>query len=563
MPTLLQQAIQQHQQGDAAAAVSLYRQVLQQEPHNLQAQHGLAIALTQLQQPEAALKELQLAIQQHPDQATLYNSLGNIYAAMQESQQALDAYQKALSISPSYSVALNNLGKCYYASERLQEADTCYQKALAENPDYIDALYNLALLHAKQDQNSKALPLLDRCLQKQPQHIAALGLKAEVCMQLEQTKQAIECYLARAELQPKVADNFHRLGQAYMQNQQPDEAIVAFEKAISLDDKHPECYHDLATAYLIKGDSAKALTYFFRQLEVRPLAQTYYNMGVLLLQQNRLHEAAQYLLYAAEHAPNYLPIHINLGGLYLKLGETEKGIVHYRKALELDDSNEEIKHIIAALTADKTPDKAPGEYIEHLFDQYANYYDKHLKHLEYKVPEKLRAAIREESGITSKQWRILDLGCGTGLSGQSFSDLATTLIGIDLSSQMVAAAKEKNIYHELHVMDVLEALNTFHDNNLIVAADVFTYIGNLDSIFSAAKNALAADGYFVFSVEAGHDQPYVLQQSVRYAHSKAYIEQLIESNGFTACRFDNLILRKQKGEPVQGYLVLLQRNHSL
>ena len=40
-------------------------------------------------------------------------------------------------------------------------------------------------------------------------------------------------------------------------------------------------------------------------------------------------------------------------------------------------------------------------------------------------------------------YRILDLGCGTGLCGPLFKPMASTLIGIDLSEKMIAQAAQK------------------------------------------------------------------------------------------------------------------------
>ena len=42
-------------------------------------------------------------------------------------------------------------------------------------------------------------------------------------------------------------------------------------------------------------------------------------------------------------------------------------------------------------------------------------------------------------------YQTLDLGCGTGLSGQAFKNISCQLTGIDLSSRMIEKAKQKKI----------------------------------------------------------------------------------------------------------------------
>ena len=70
-----------------------------------------------------------------------------------------------------------------------------------------------------------------------------------------------------------------------------------------------------------------------------------------------------------------------------------------------------------------------------LFDQYAHEYDMHMTGvLGYAVPRQLRELVAPY--LVQPPLAILDLGCGTGLSGAVFQDLAHTLVGIDLSPNM-------------------------------------------------------------------------------------------------------------------------------
>ena len=102
--------------------------------------------------------------------------------------------------------------------------------------------------------------------------------------------------------------------------------------------------------------------------------------------------------------------------------------------------------------------------------------------------------------------------------------------------------------------------NTYQDIDLILAADVFTYVGDLSELFKKAHHTLKQTGLFAFTVEKSSTELYQLQRTIRYAHSKKYIESLIEENNFTALREDNIVLRKQKGKPVEGYLIILGKH---
>ncbi len=520
--------------------------------------HALAVLYAQTEKYDDALTTLDKAITADPNTAALYNSKGNVFLRLGKLEDAITQYHKAIELDAKYAVAHNNLGKAHYEQEKLDQARECYEKAITLNPNYSDAYYNLGILLAKLGENKAAIAALNRTIQLAPERAAAYGQLAEVYMNKGNYQKAIENYHQRIEHQPEHTESYHVLGQAYLQNQQPEEAITAFEQTLALQPKHPECNHNLANAYLQSGDSNKALNYYFRQLEIEPMIESYYNIGVLLMHQNRHKESLQYLERVAEMDPDYLPVHINLGALYLKMNRYPDAIKHYEAALKIKPDDAEIQHILTAISKGETPEKAPTEYLQHLFDQYATYYDKHLtKHLKYQAHELLYKAIHEESDIDAPEWTILDLGCGTGLCGELFKSFARRLIGIDISEQMIAAAKEKNVYDELKVQEVEAALDTFKDNDFIVAGDVFSYIGKLDNVFKKAKAALKPNSLFAFTVEKTYTEPYELQQTIRYAHSKKYLESLIKTNGFQTLRFDTIVLRKQKNVPVEGYLVLL------
>ena len=547
-----------HQQGKLDEATALYQEILAEDSDNVEVRHAYAVALSQQGNTEHAIKELNKAIKTTKNIPALYNSKGNIYRQANQLEKALQAYQQAIDIDPNYAIAHNNLGNIFYRKDKLQDAREHYEKAIALSDEYTDAHFNLGILLAKLGELDQAVQELKKTIELAPQYYLAYGQLAEVYLQKEAFANAVQYFDKRIQLGPESADLYHDLGQALARQDKIEDAIACYEKALMLDHNHPEVNQNLANAYLKQDEADKALNYYFRQLERDPQPESYYNIGVLLAQQNRHREAITYLRQAKEVDPSYLPIYLNLGALFLKLNGVKEAAAEYQAALEICPDNAEIKHIVDALTNAETPDQAPTEFLQNLFDQYAGYYDKHLEYLHYKVPELIQQILDEEFPDVKEQWRVLDLGCGTGLSGECVQAKASELIGIDLSEEMINKAKTKDLYNELAVMDVSEALQKYKDNDLVLAADVFTYIGKLDNIFALAKAALKPNGLFLFSVEKTYTDPYELQETIRYAHAKVYLERLIKLYSFEVLRFDNIVLRKHKNKKIEGYLVLMQ-----
>jgi predicted TPR repeat methyltransferase len=559
----LEEAKQLHQDGELEKAISAYSRVIKKDHTNLEARHFLAMAYAQSEQYQQALDSLDKAIAIAPEQPSFYNSKANVLIRMQRTDEAIAALEHAIDCDPSYSTAHNTLGRCYYTIEQLDEAKKHYQRAIELDKHFPQAHYNLALLFLHQEQLDEAIQELQTTLALDPKYAKAYGQLAETYMLQEHYSKAVDSLLQRMELQPQHADSYYTLGIAYLKQQQPEEACSALEQALALECEEQDLQHLLGNAYLHRGDPPKALNYYMRQLEVAPMVEAYYNIGVILMHQERNKEAIQYLQQAISIDPNYLPVFINLGSIYLKLQQLDQAKEQYQKALEIDPNNDELQHILTAITQEGTPDQAPKTYVKNLFDQYALYYDKHLTEvLKFSVPQHLFEAVDEEIAELNNmpdQWTILDVGCGTGLAAPYFKHMAKKLIGVDLSEQMIAIAKSKDLYDELEVMNANEVAQHYQSIDLIIASDVLTYIGNLELLFPIFHQTLSPNGILAFSVESTLEEGYILQTTIRYAHNKKYIEQALQSSGFTQLCCQKHVLRTQQKEPVNGYLVVAQR----
>jgi len=202
---------------------------------------------------------------------------------------------------------------------------------------------------------------------------------------------------------------------------------------------------------------------------------------------------------------------------------------------------------------------APAAYISQLFDQYASYYNQHVtKNLSYQVPLLLRQAMSKYLNDFSKQLNILDLGCGTGLCGVYFRDLADFLVGVDLSKEMLAQAKALGAYDGLCRCNILETIpgqnRAVYD--LIIAADVLVYIGELKPLFSILCTALRPHGRIAFTVEDTTEQAFVLQNSGRFAHAAAYIQDLCRDFNLSIDTQDLIKVREHNGAAIMGRLYI-------
>ena len=205
--------------------------------------------------------------------------------------------------------------------------------------------------------------------------------------------------------------------------------------------------------------------------------------------------------------------------------------------------------------------RVPVTNMSETFNHFAEDFDRQLlEDLDYMAPKQIHSLFKRIPAEKSEGLDILDAGCGTGLSGIRFKCYADRLTGVDLSPEMLKQARDRNIYDELLESEVAACMrvrpNTF---DLIIAVDVFCYIGDLTDTLNAARVALKPAGHLLFSVEAQSTRGYSLTGSGRYAHKPAYIRRTAKSAGFHEMLSSRETLRTEYGTPVAGYLTALQK----
>ncbi|MEA1651092.1 methyltransferase domain-containing protein [Nitrospirillum sp. BR 11164] len=251
------------------------------------------------------------------------------------------------------------------------------------------------------------------------------------------------------------------------------------------------------------------------------------------------------------------------GRAWAALAEGGKAARCWRQALEADPEDAGgAARLLAALeaaTAAGGADLTPT-YVKALFDRYADRFDTDLtQKLRYQAPQLLRQALDTVGVGTGLD--ILDIGCGTGLGGVEVKPLARFLAGVDLSPRMVEHARARGLYDRLWDADLMGALAEAPGAwDLVVAADVLVYLGDLAPVFRAAAAALKRGGRFAATVERWPGEgPYALRESRRYAHAREHLLAAAQEAGLDVEHLAPVAPRWEKGRPVDGLLFILRK----
>ena len=215
-------------------------------------------------------------------------------------------------------------------------------------------------------------------------------------------------------------------------------------------------------------------------------------------------------------------------------------------------------YYLASVRDGDAPTTPPRRYVEALFDDYAADFQSHVvEELGYRGFEVLLKPLLD----TGKRYRhVLDLGCGTGLCGPLIAPQADIIDGVDVSSAMLEEARKLGVYRELIHADLGEFLAaTALRPDLILAADVFIYVGDLAAVFRSVRRILEPGGCLAFTVELAREgQDIQLLPSLRYAHSEAYIRRLADEARFTSVRISEAPIRHDQTTPIMGLYIYLE-----
>ena len=261
------------------------------------------------------------------------------------------------------------------------------------------------------------------------------------------------------------------------------------------------------------------------------------------------------------------------------LAEAYERALAYEKAGRMDDAASAYGEVLALNPADpggaavrlaamgrgEVPDKAPAAYVATLFDQHAEVFDGILvDQLGYAVPMMMRE--RTQALSLGPFARMLDLGCGTGLSAEAMEDVAAHITGVDLAEGMIEMSDEKELFHDLYVADAEKFLaeTDLPPWDLIAATDVLPYLGDASALFKGAHERLTPGGHFIFSTETETDvtlagRHWMVTRHHRYAHSRAYIETALKDAELTLIEVTDIIVRHEMGAPIAGHLVIARR----
>ena len=462
---------------------------------------------------------------------------GNCFDAIGDTSEAIRYYKKASKLNPVSTVSLLALANLYYNNEDYENAARFAHTIIKKFPDNASAkliLGNVAYCTKRYDE---AFEYYNDVYQKNKNSYIALINMANTCYDLAKYVKAVDYATSALKLNPSSVDAYIILGNSYMELNKTEKAELNLLKALDFRSDNPWIYNSLSRLYQKSEQWEDALNFGWKSV-----------------------------LFAGEAQEAQ---HINFGYLLYECVD-EKGVdiaaSYAKKWKEAFPKNKMVQYMAAAVLEDKKTKKADALYVQKIFDAFADDFDETLVGLEYQVPGQIAEVIAAH--FKKDFWRktkYLDLGCGTGLCAEAVKPLIglNTTTGVDLSEKMLEKSREKGIYHRLENKEIVEYL--FAEKNsyqLVTAADVLTYFGDLRKIFEGVAKVLDLGGMFVFSISENilNDSDYAITPSGRFVHKLDYIMALLKKTGYGKVAQERKALRNEGDKVVYGSIIAAEKS---
>ena len=435
------------------------------------------------------------------------------------------------------------MGLSSLMQERAADALAYFEGAMRTDRVNPNLHFMAGLAHGKLGRIDDAIAAYRRALQYQPEFVEARANLAYLLEHSGKIDEAAECYRRALVLAPNEWTALNRLGHCERLMGQPNSSLATLEKALAINPRSAPTLNEVALTLLQLDRPEDAIAKLREAVGVDPtFAAGWANLCKLLYVRHL--EAVQAAEAAGTAMPDPAPV-----------------VECFDKLLEFDPSNVEFKYLRDGLAGVRL-DRPPDAYVETFFDRFAPRFEERLLgELGYSAPEIVGRFLAP--WLASRgNLRVADLGCGTGLSGGLARPHAASLTGVDLSGRMLEIARTRNLYDELVREEIGDwlARQAAQSLDLVLALDVFIYVGELDRVLQAASAALASEGRFVFTIEelaGGGD--FKLLHAGRYAHAPEYVMAAAQRAGFRGVQSEPFDIRVEAGRPVAARIYALEK----
>jgi tetratricopeptide (TPR) repeat protein len=332
------QAQQYFEKGEMESALSLYREILRDDPMDGGALLGAALCSKNLQKIPDSLKYLQKMVQLYPDNPVAYNELGVLSVQTGDLDGARQYFIRSIETDPTFVDAQRNYADVLIAREDYENGIQALVKILNNHPDDVPTLLYMANLYIETERLQDALLFLKRIKELDPANTTADQL-LELVETMEKQRQGVETepYAMQSGNGNDTYQEDLEQANRLLGSEQTEEAMNIYDTLLQQMPEDPGALYGLGLAKLVTGDTSGAKNAFSRLIIAQPeFAEGHYNLGVLHMQEAETEKAVESFTRTLELAPEHKNAKISLSDLLIQQELFEEGLQLLQNVLKTD-----------------------------------------------------------------------------------------------------------------------------------------------------------------------------------------------------------------------------------
>jgi tetratricopeptide (TPR) repeat protein len=331
-------------EGRPEEAIAAYRQLVMRRPDLADVWSELVSLYSLTRAWSQALTAARQLVQLRPEDALAWHNLAALLQNHSRPVEAIPAFREALRLDGGMARAWHGLGCAHRAQGQHREALSAFQQAVRFDPDLAQAWHRLGNLHEHYEDYPDAIRAYREAVRAKRDYAAAWYSLGVLCRDEGQIAQALTAFLEAIHFRPHDTDTWLGLGITYAKQRDRKGVLDVFEELALLDPAAAEAF---ATQYVnnwpeapetilaLPPASPRRAPVQGKKAALHPLAETWYEIGVLHRRDGKAAEAISDFVEAVRFDPDHAKAWFCLAALYRAQSRIDEALGALREVIRL------------------------------------------------------------------------------------------------------------------------------------------------------------------------------------------------------------------------------------
>lgn len=348
---------------DNAKAYETYKQIYSSDPDNLEVLVLLADLAYKNGYSKECLEYYQKIIQTVGDDFEILEKIAQLQVTLENWQEAIQAYKKIISLedskSANYLYHQNELCNAMLKNGQYSEAIDLLKDLVAHNPKETSFAFTLASAYTLMGEFQVGVEMYNKLLEVLPPDQSEIIVKyisnlicswAQDLFKKGEYNLAFDKFFEALKYNEDNDDVYYQLGRCNYYIKSFQDAVGHFKKAITIKPQDSRYYYGLGCVLDAMGSYKNAEAAFYDAININPAdVQARIGYAVTLTKELEYAKSIEQFLEVLKYTPDDADTIYNLALAYELVGDIERAIKFYKKAIDVDKNHKEARHNLELL----------------------------------------------------------------------------------------------------------------------------------------------------------------------------------------------------------------------